>query len=301
MTVATYGPQFHQYPVYTAEDGLSFEGATKRFKSMPTPADVFNYAMLGLPKTLPMTNELLTPADCAIFLENAITEIEMSTAMDLSPVDHYQSFDYIDGMFESNFFGMKLERWPAVKVTKLLLKFPHTMTVSVPPGQAQPPLPSGIAGAYQSYTIPPGWVYLSRNKINVVAAFGAITVATDQSAIANAGGIFSYITGFGRGSYQPGMIECQYTSGFSPDKLPSSVWDLIVTLAAWRFLENIFPILVPYRSVTVSADGISQSASIDLPNLILQKIGLFKEAYTKKLAAISSNFGNLIKMTFIGA
>ena len=52
MTVATYGPQYYQYPVFTAEDGLSFEGAMKRFKTMPTPEDVFKKALLGLPKIL---------------------------------------------------------------------------------------------------------------------------------------------------------------------------------------------------------------------------------------------------------
>jgi hypothetical protein len=301
MTVATYGDQYHQYPVFTAEDGLSFEGATKRFKTMPTPQDVFNFAMLGLPKHLTMTNEVLTPADCALFLENAITEIEMGTCMNITPVDHFQSFDYVDGMFESNFFGMKLERWPATKVTRLQLKYPHTQTVSVPPGMAQPPLPSGTPGAYQTYSIPPGWVALRRNRLNVVAAFGTVTVQTDQSAIANAGGIFSYITGFGRGAYQPAMIECWYTAGFTPDQLPASIWDLIVTLASIRFLEQIFPTLVPYQSVNVQIDGVSQSASINLPQLIMKRIEMLNGQYTAKLAAINKNFGKTIKMSFIGA
>lgn len=301
MTVATYGTSYYTYPVFTAEDGLSYEGAMKRFRSMPTPEDVFKYCMLGLPKTLTLTNEILTPEDCVVYLENAITEIEMGTELNITPVDHFQSFDYIDGMFESNFFGMKLQRWPTTHVTRIQLKFPHTQTISVPPGEMQPPLPSGVAGAYQTYTIPPGWVALRRNKVNVVAAFGTVTVQTDASAIANAGGIFSYITGFGRGAYQPAMIECWYTAGFEPDKLPNSVHDLIVTLASIRFLEAIFPTLVPYRSVTVSIDGVSQSASIDLPTLIMKRIEMLRDQFTTKLNAIRKNFGSNIKMSFIGA
>ena len=301
MTVATYGPQYYQYPVFTAEDGLSFEGAMKRFKTMPTPEDVFKKALLGLPKILTMTNEELKPEDCAAFLESAITEIEMSTCLNITPVDHWQSFDYIDGMFEANFFGTKLERWPATHVNRMTLKFPHTQTVSVPPGMAQPPLPSGVNGAYQTYTIPPGWIALRRNKLNVVAAFGAVTVQTDQSAIANAGGIFSYITGFGRGAYQPAMIECWYTAGFTVDKLPSTVWDLIVTLATTRFLEDIFPVLLPYQSVSVAIDGVSQSANINLPSLIMKRIEFLQAQYEKKKAALNQNFGKTIKLAFIGA
>lgn len=303
MTQPTYGQQYHTYPVFTAEDGLSFEGAVKRFKTFPTPEDVFRKALLGLPKKLPMSNETLIPEDAAPFLESAITEIEMATCMDLSPVDHFQSFDYVDGMFESNFFGMNLERWPATKVTRLLLKYPHTQTVAVLPGQdpSPTPNPSGISNSYQTYTIPPGWVALRRNKINVVAAFGAVTVHTDASAVANAGGIFSYITGFGRGAYQPAMIECWYTSGYQQDKLPAVVWDLIVTLATIRFLEDIFAVLLPYTSVNVTIDGVSQSSSVNLAQMILQRLVALKEQYAQKKAAITASFGKTIRLSFLGA
>jgi hypothetical protein len=301
MTTASYGKQYHTYPVFTSEDGLSFEGAQKRFRSMPTPEEVFRFSLLGLPKTLTLTNEVLIPEDCSIFLENAITEIEMSTSMNITPVDHYQSTDFVDGMFESNFLGTKLDRWPATKINSLQLKYPHTQTVSTPPGTQAPNPEPGVNRAYQTYTIPSGWIALRRNRFNVVAAFGAVTVNTDNSAIAQAGGIFSYITGFGRGAYQPAMIECWYTAGFEPDKLPNSVHDLIVTLASIRFLEQIFPTLVPYQSVTVSIDGVSQSANINLPQLIMKRIEMLKEQYERKLIAINKVFGKTLKMAFIGS
>lgn len=303
MTTPIYGNQYHTYPVITSEDGLSYEGAMRRFKAFPTPDDVFRKALLGLPKKLPMSHEELVVDDCAPFLESAITEIEMSMNMNVTPVDHYQHFDYIDGMFESNFFGMNLERWPATKINRLMLKYPHAMTRSVIPGQdpSSTPNPSGLSNAYQTYSIPPGWIYLKRNKINVVAAFGAVTVSTDASAVANAGGIFSYITGFGRGSYQPGMIECWYSAGFPVDKLPATVWDLIVTLATIRFLEDIFAVLLPYSSVNVSIDGVSQSASLNLAQMLLQRMQFLKDQYEKKKAAINANFGKTLKMSFIGA
>lgn len=301
MTVASYGAQYYGYPVLTSEDGLSFEGALKRFKTMPTPDDVFKKAMLGLPKNLTMTNEMLTSEDCASHLESAITEIEMSTCMNLSPVDHFQSFDYIEGNFEANFSGQKLERWPATRVNRMMLKFPHTQTIAVVPGDDTINLPTGAPHAYQTYTIPKSWVSLRRNKINVVAAFGAVTVQTDQTAVDNAGGIFSYITGFGRGAYQPAMIEVWYTAGFEPDKLPATVYDLIVTLACVRFLEDIFPTLVPYQSVSVTIDGVSQSANINLPSLIMKRIEFLQAQYAKKIAAINQNFGRTIKLAFIGS
>lgn len=280
----SYTVQYHTYPVFTADDGLSMEGAQQRFRSMPTPKDVFDRALIGMPKVFPLTGEEIEPSDTATYLQNAMTEIEMSLNINITPVEHSQSFDYIDGMFSSNFSGMKLERWPATFVESLTLKFPHTQTKS----------------PYQMYTIPPAWVALRRNRINVVAAFGAIEVTTDQTNIATAGGLFSYITGFGRGPYQPAMIECVYTAGFEADKLPNTLHDVIVTLAALRFLEDVGIALFPVTSVGLAIDSVSQSATI-VPNLVAQKIELLRNQYTQKVNALTRNFGRTLKMAFIGA
>lgn len=277
-----YKEQYHTYPIYSKD--LGFEGSTKRFRTMPTPEDVYSIALMGLPKYFPLTNELITPAMCAIFLENAISEIEMSLNIDVTPVQHDQSFDYVDGMFTSNFTGMKLERWPATKITDLKLCFPHTQTQS----------------KYQTYTLPAAWVALRRNRINVVAAFGTVTVHTDTGAVATAGGLFSYITGFGRGNYQPAMIECTYVAGFENDKMPNTIWDLIVTLAALRFLENIAAPLFPFGGVSVAIDAVSQSATVPA-QLLAQKIQSFKDQYAQKVNSITKHFGRTIKTSFIGA
>jgi len=287
-----YDAQYYTYPVFTTD--LGFEGSTKRFRTMPMPEDVYRFALLGLPKIFPLTQEPITPDDAKIFLENAITEIEMSLNIDITPVDHWQSFDYIDGMFSANYTGLKLERWPATKVVDLMMKFPHTQSVS--PGIT--PLP-GQSQVYQQYTIPKPWVALRRNRINVMAAFGAVSVSTGEAATAT--GLFSYITGFARGAYQPAIIECRYTAGFENDKLPSSVWDLIVTLASLRFLEAVAAPLFPIAGVTVAIDGVSQSASLPGPQLLLQKIQSLKDQYAAKVNAVTRNFGRTFKLAFIGA
>ena len=50
-----YGTQFQTYPVYSEEMGI--EGAVKRFSAMPTPKDVYDYALMGIPKIFPLTKE----------------------------------------------------------------------------------------------------------------------------------------------------------------------------------------------------------------------------------------------------
>ena len=278
-----FGIRFNEYPVFSKD--LGFEGATKRFVSMPTPDEVFQFAFRGLPKVYPLTGEPVTPDVIIPYLNSALTEIEMSLGFNITPVEHTQAFEYIDGCFEANFSGFKLERWPAFRVSRMQLKFPHVTTVS----------------PYQTYTIPPNWITLSRNKINVVAAFGAIAVSTDVANVAAAGGIFSYITGFARGAYQPSIIEIKYLAGFEDDRLPSVVYDLIQTLAAIRALNDFAPLLFPIAGVNVSIDGVSQSAQLPGPAILSARIAALEKKYLEQSNAVTMNFGRTIKMSFIGA
>jgi hypothetical protein len=283
MSKPLYGSVYNTYPVFSADDG--FEPSTKRLSGVPQPRDVFEYALMGLPKVFPLTNEPITPEHVRPFLESAIVEIEMSLGFNITPVQHWQSFDYIDGMFEANFHGLKLERWPATKVVSVQLKFPHTQ----------------VTNPYQTYTIPSGWVSLRRNRINVIAAYGAVSVQTDSTNVVSAGGIFSYITGFARGAYQPAVIEVSYAAGFENDRVPTVVSDLIKTWAAWRFLTDILPIMFPYSSVSTGIDSVSQSASIITPQLLSTRAQELEKKKEQLSTALTKVFGRTIKMTTIGS
>lgn len=278
-----YGVQYNTYPVFSKDDG--FEPAVKRHTPMPTPRDVYDYALMGLPKTFPLTKEPITVDMVTPFLNNAITQIEMDTGMSLSPVYYDQAFDYIDGSFEANFSGFKLQQWPATEIVSMQLKFPH-VTARNP---------------YQTYTIPPAWVSLRRNRVNVIAAFGAVSIQTDNSNVATAGGIFSYITGFARGAYQPAIVEIKYKAGWDSDKMPTTVSDLIKNKAALYFLQDIAALLFPVAGVSVGIDGVSQSASMPGPSLLVQRIQDLTTRVEKQKNAIAKVMGRTIKMSFIGA
>jgi hypothetical protein len=278
-----YAYKYHTYPVYSEE--MAIEGAVKRYTSFPTPVEVFEYAMLGMPKYFPMTKQAITSDLMIPFLNSAITDIEMELGCNLSEVVHYHSDDFIDGMFSNNYMGMRLQRWPATQIVKMSLKYPHTNTQNV----------------YQQYTIPPTWIYLRRNKVNVIAAMGSVTVSTDNTALVAAGGIFQYITGFGRGSYQPGMIEIVYKAGFEHDKLPSSVADLIKTWAAARFLGDVIAPLFPSGSVDVRVDGVSQGVSYAIPQMLLKRLEHLEKKKAELKASFKGQFARSVKMTFIGA
>jgi len=293
-----YGKNYHTYPVFSQE--ASIEGAVKRFAPMPGPKEVFDYALLGLPKYLPLTQERITPdgfidnagnltsgVAVADFLTSAMVEMEMEMDCNISEVTHIHSEDYIDGMFTNNFQGMRIQRWPATEITQVILKYPHTNTPD--------------ENLFQTYTIPPPWIYLRRNKVNIIAAIGALSIETSNPSAASAGGIFTYITGFNRGAWQPGTIEIVYKAGFDHDKLPAAVADLVKTWAAHRYLNDISAALFPNNSVSTSIDGISQSVGFDIQRLVEGRLEKLAEKKNDLKRAFKKQFGQQIGYSFIGS
>lgn len=278
----TYGYQYHTFPVLAEE--FSFEGSFKRFTSFPTPKQVYDYALMGLPKYFPLTKEPITVDMITPFLESAITEIEMKLGCNLSEVTHFHSEDWLEGSFTNNMAGVRLQKWPATQVVGFTLKYPHTNT----------PTP------YQKYNIPSHWIFLRYNRVNVVASDGSVTVNTDNSGIGNAG-LFNYISGFNRGIWGPGAIEIIYKAGFSQDKLPSSVADLIKTWAAHRFITDILPVMFPQASVTVSIDGVSQSVGLMVQQLLTERLTNLEKKKAELISALEANYGRQVKMSFLGS
>ena len=128
--------------------------------------------------------------------------------MNVSEVTHYHSEDWLDGQFVNNLAGIRLQSWPATQIVSFQLKYPHTMTT-------QP---------YQTYTVPARWLFLRRNRINLVASDGSVQVSTDNAGLSTAG-LFTYLTGFNRGIWGPGAIEVIYKAGYPADKMPNSIAD----------------------------------------------------------------------------
>jgi hypothetical protein len=276
-----YGQPYHTYPIFSAPD--AFEGSVKIYDTFPTPQDLIEYGLKGLPKRYPLTGEPITVKDVERYLTSAISEVQMDLGCDVCQVEHWQSADFVDGMFTSNFTGIKLGRWPATKVLNVRFKFAHTQTNT----------------PFQSYTIPASWVALRRNRITIAPSYGGMIV--QQTADTNAAGVFQYITGFARGNYHPAMIEVQYVSGFDQDMFPAILKDLILTVATIRMLPHLGPKLFPYQSASVSLDGISQSASLPGPAFLLQTIEAEKLKRVELTASFTKYFGRTIKMSFIGA
>ena len=279
----TYGTAYHTYPIFSEE--TSFEGAFKRYTTMPTPQEVYDYALMGIPKIFPLTHEPIPVSIAQDALQSAVVEIEMELGMDISPVVRYHSEDYIDGMFTQNYMGVRLQHFPATKIIMMQMKLPHAQSTA----------------PYQTYTIPSNWIALRKNRVNVMASMGSTTTQANNPGGASANGVFIYTTGFTRGAYHPNIIETVYQSGWDHDKLPSNIADLIKTWAAYRMLPDLVPIIAPNTSVSVSMDSVNQSASNNLAQLLSGRIELLQKKKDELAASVNKNFGRTIKMTTIGS
>lgn len=277
-----YDKEYHAgYPVWSDECGK--EPAFKRTTSMPQPIDVYNYALLGLPKVLPMSGEIIPLELAESALLSAIAEIEMSTGMNISATDQWYSEDFIQGKLTDNFSGIKLPKWPATKVVKVSLKYPNT----------------NAQAAFAEYVFPSAWLMLRKNNVNITPTYGAISVNNQSGAFVPGSGIYSYFYGLLQ-PYAPGIIEVIYTAGFEHDKLPPNLADLIKTWAAQRMLNDLLPILFPQGSVSVAIDSVSQSVTLNVSQLLGQRIQDMDKKKKELLTSIQNQYKSVLAISYIG-
>lgn len=278
-----YSNTFHTYPISSEDRG--FEGSLKRFSAFPTPQNVLDYVMLGLAQYFVLTHQKITVDMVTPFLESAISEIEMSLGIDLSPVVHFVSEDNMLDQFAANYCGIRLQRWPATEIISVRFKLPHTTSL-------QP---------YNRLSVPPQWVHLYRNRLNIIAGSGTIISNNGNPTFDIDGVPYLGYSGYYGNNWRPGAIEVVYKAGFEQDKLPSLLADLIKTWAGHRFLADILPVLFPFSNVSVAIDSVSQSAGLTIQALLTQRIAGLEKKKAELISALEKGFGRQIKMAFLGA
>lgn len=277
-----YRGDYNTYPIHCKSDMETIEGAFKRFLPLPTIHDVRKFALFGLKRLVDQEQlEEIDDAFVAQYLTSAINEIEMSLGMFLSPCEQTLVFDYTEGMFASNFSGMKVKQYPVTDILSVKLKFSHAMN-------DQP---------INEFTLPPSWISYRNRRINVLADLGTIKT----TARGGDGTVFSFMAGYVPQAFRPNMISVEVLTGFPEGRVPAIVVDLVITVASIRLLTDVIPMLFPYSSVNVSIDGVSQAASLPGPNFLLNRVQALQTKRKEQESAIQASMGQQIKVGFIGA
>lgn len=272
--------RFNSYPVLARDyDQNGAEGAFKRFSGLPTPDEVYRFAATGLDAFVPLARiqAIFNPEAVQDALTATMVQFEQELGCVLTPTEFFKPVDYHETMSTRNMTPIQLEKWPATKIYKLSFKFSHALS-SNPAAEV---------------IVPPTWIALVKNKINVQPDQG-VPVYNITSGF---GAWWGPLLGNGySSSYRPNLIEVHYVAGFENDRVPANLAYAIKQAATILLLVDVAPILFPNTSVSVSIDSVSQSASNSLYQYLMQRVQLLEQSVQKTKAALRAEHGRTIKI-----
>lgn len=249
----TKTPTVAPFPSWGVDEG---ENHVERFMPLPTAADMRRRSLFGLPLKSFFTQEEVSNQTLEDYITEAISEIEHSLDIYITPVKFAERQDYSREMQFWSFGYTRVNHSPILNVTKYQLTFNN--------GVNQP-------GALPLVDIPLEFIHVQPGEgtVQLVPAQG-VTIS---------GFIVSIYSGLGYHAFNsqaisnwPGAIYVEYTAGFENCKVPALLVALIENLAAYKFLSTLGPILFPYNSTNVSIDGANQSVSTLGPAFLQQRL-----------------------------
>ena len=245
-------PRQGLYPLW-AKDGADTSGNFERYSPLPTPTDLRNRALFGIPLTSSLTNQSLTDDTIKHYIDSAISQIEHELDLYITPVTFEEKHDYNRHEFNWKYNYLKLNHPNVITVEEVQLSFSNDQTNL---GFVQFPME-------HVHVMP------QEGVIQLVPAFGTSLSGFLLSAFS--GTQFHALRAIGLDSF-PGAVRVKYQAGFEKDKIPSAIVELIENLAAYKILTFIGPLIFPHTSVGVSIDGVSQSVGTPGPQFLAARI-----------------------------
>lgn len=266
-------PTHSPFPAFEIDQ----ESAFNRYLPIPTPESLKKTVLFGLPLKSFLTGEEVSDEALQQFIDQAISEIEHTLDLYITPVTFQERHDYSRHQFFWSFGYIKVNHGPILDVSKFQLTFNNG---------------NGQIGAPPLVDIPLEFIHVQPQEqtIQLVPAQG-VTIS---------GLIMSIYSGLGFHAFNnqalshwPGAVLVEYRAGFKEGQVPALLVGLIENLAAWKMLSVMGPILFPHNSVSIGIDGTSQSVGTlgpaflqnrlaDLRALIDQQMDAAKGYYQKK-------------------
>lgn len=245
-------PQTAVFPAWNVEQDPSMD----RYMSLPTAADMRRRSLFGLPLKSFLTNQEVSDETLEDYIKQAISEIEHTLDLYITPVTFEERQDYSREMQFWSFGYLKVNHGPILNVQKYQLTFNNGIN---------------LPGSLPLVDIPLEFVHVQPQEqtIQLVPAQG-VTIS---------GFIVSIYSGLGYHAFNsqaishwPGAVFVRYQAGFEKDKVPALLVGLIENLAAFKFLSTMGPILFPHNSTSIGIDGTSQSVGTLGPAFLRQRL-----------------------------
>jgi hypothetical protein len=260
-------PPIEGFPVWSTDQG---DNPVTRYLPIPDAENVKSTKLFGIPLISAFTAETMADSTITEFIASAISEIEHTLDLYITPVQFTERHDYARHEFTWNYNFMKLNHPNILSVEKLELSFSNAAEI----GFVQFPME-------HLHVMP------QEGTVQLVPAFGTSVSGFLLSAFS--GTQFHALRAVGMNEF-PGGIRVTYTAGFALDKVPAALVELIRVKTALKTLSALGPVLFTQNSVSVGIDGVSQSTSNGGPQFLATRIGDLEKEEEKLLAAVKGYY-----------
>jgi hypothetical protein len=253
-----------------------------RYSTLPTPTDLRNIDLFGLPLTSAWGGAALSDAAIQSYLDASISELEHELDLYIMPVQFSERHDFVQDFHNWNFNYIKLNHPNVIEVTKVEIKLSNDDTATNLPR---------IAFPLEFVHILP-----QEAALQLVPSYGTTISGFIMSMITGA----SFYTLFSLNlSNIPGALMVEYTAGFEENKVPAAISSLIRMIAAAKILSSLGPVFSPINSQSVSIDGTGQSASTPGTQIFAGRIADLDKQIAAAKEAIKSQYQRRILIDYI--
>lgn len=275
----TKTPTTTPFPAFEVEQ----ESTPNRYLPLPTPADLKKSVLFGIPLRSFLTGEEITDEALQRFIDEAISEIEHTLDLYITPVTFKERHDYNRELQFWSWGYFKVAHGPILDVSKLQLTFNNG---------------SGAPGSFPLIDIPLEYVHVQSQEqtVQLVPAQG-VTVSGFVASIYS--GMAYHALGAGGIQTWPGAILVEYRAGFPAGQVPAVLIGLIENMAAYRMLSVMGPILFPHNGVSISIDGTSQSTSTLGPAFLANRLKDLQGLIDKQMEAAKGYYQKRFLIDFI--
>lgn len=268
----TDSPYNEPFPMWSTEQETPHP---QRYLPLPTATTLKDTSLFGIPLKSAFTGQTMSDATLEGYIQKAISRLEHELNIFITPVAFEERQDYSRELWTQQNAWMKLNNGPILDVQEVSLSF-----------GSGTPLPPIITFPLEYVTVHP-----QDPAIQLVPILGTPTAGFVLSSFAGA----QFAALMAAGIYQfPNAVKIRYRAGFDKDKCPALISGLVEKMAAVMAMSALGPVFMPYNSVSIGLDGVSQgtgSAGInffatrlqDLQTQIQQEIEAAKSYYLKRI------------------
>jgi hypothetical protein len=247
------------------------EPKVERFSELPTPEKLKKTKLFGIPLVSSLTGETLSDEAIEFYINSAISEIEHTLDLNITPVRYREKHDYRRYNFTWNYNYLKVDHPNILHVHSIELSFSNSDEVQ----------------GFVNFPLEFVHVMPQEGVIQLVPAFGTSLSGFLLSAFS--GTQFHALRATGVSDF-PGGVRVEYTAGFAPDKIPYLVVQAIETMAAINVLSALGPILFPQTSISIGIDGTSQSTGGFGPKFLNDRLEQLEKERERQMEALKGYY-----------